>query len=825
MVIAGNRPTFEVCFALALICAAHLTAAATNVTLNAATGPTAADPSFTDVSVIGHGFPSGTILPASVTVTLTPTTPGSGPSGTATPNRVTVLGGSTEGIAFRVPWTIGLTAPTSYQVSIAGSTSTGAQFQSGNTAALTVNAPIAIGTVSPLPAGTVGVSYAQTLTATGGSGQYTWSVSSGALPAGLSLNSATGAIGGLPTTPATASFTILITDSLQGTASAPFSLTINPGPQLQSLSPNSANAGLSLQVSITGVGTHFVQGTTQANFGAGISVGGGPASGQPGPVTVNSPTSATAQISIGASAATGPRTVVVSTGSEQVSLTGGFTTEASIPYITVETASTTPLAPGFSGFADEYLLSAVECWDPKFLAMVQPMKPGFIRFPGGMPSMAFDWQAGFDNLTWINQLEPLLNNSYADSGLTNGQQTTQGKGGACFVGGTCVSDYATFLRTVGANAVIDFNSYTDTNPNSIGLMAAAAQSAGINVTGWELGDAPFVFPDVFATPAAYADAMYNPYFLDLTAADPKAVAAVFYQGPWTWRQGDYQAWDTGMSSYPNPYWTGVTFHMYAISKPKMDTVTEERTLNGVLAHGSTDFFNSYIVPLIGTKLPFFMTEMNTDGFATMAFESYIYNGIFLAEYIARMSTIPQIKGISIEALYFGNEFNQGLIRAVDDYQSYLKTQVQANPNFSTDTSTNPATQFQFYYSVSALAMAVANQAINSSNATWATTLHGGPSVPIDGYDGQPVPAIYAQGYRGTDGTHYVLITNKSGSSVPMAIVAGGGLVESPLTVSYISSPSDTAENTATAQTNVQIVTAGSPNPITVGPYSVTRVQW
>jgi alpha-L-arabinofuranosidase len=88
-----------------------------------------------------------------------------------------------------------------------------------------------------------------------------------------------------------------------------------------------------------------------------------------------------------------------------------------------------------------------------------------------------------------------------------------------------------------------------------------------------------------------------------------------------------------------------------------------------------------------------------------------------------------------------------------------------------------------------------------------------------------VPAVFAQGYQGTDGTSYLLITNKSNSSVQLAIEVDGNVLQSTVTVSYISNASDTAENTATAQNTVQIVTTTSPNPITIGPYSVTRVEW
>lgn len=64
-----------------------------------------------------------------------------------------------------------------------------------------------------------------------------------------------------------------------------------------------------------------------------------------------------------------------------------------------------------------------------------------------------------------------------------------------------------------------------------------------------------------------------------------------------------------------------------------------------------------------------------------------------------MSTIPQVKAVGISALFFPNFFNQGMIRAVDDYQSYLVAQVINNPNYYTNTATNPDTQYQFYYSV------------------------------------------------------------------------------------------------------------------------------
>jgi hypothetical protein len=61
---------------------------------------------------------------------------------------------------------------------------------------LPIVSPLTI-TTAALPSGTVGTSYSQTLTASGGTPGYNWSIVSGSLPAGLTLSGAT--ISGTPT--------------------------------------------------------------------------------------------------------------------------------------------------------------------------------------------------------------------------------------------------------------------------------------------------------------------------------------------------------------------------------------------------------------------------------------------------------------------------------------------------------------------------------------------------------------------------------------------------------------------------------------------------
>jgi len=109
------------------------------------------------------------------------------------------------------------------------------------------------------PDGTVNVPYVSVLQASGGTSPYTWSVTSGTLPAGLSLSGA-GVLSGTPTAAGISTFTVQVKDAANATATLNLTLKIN-----------SASSGGSLTIATS----TLPDGTVQVPYSASIAITGG----------------------------------------------------------------------------------------------------------------------------------------------------------------------------------------------------------------------------------------------------------------------------------------------------------------------------------------------------------------------------------------------------------------------------------------------------------------------------------------------------------------------------------------------------------------------
>lgn len=107
----------------------------------------------------------------------------------------------------------------------------------------TINCPTIAVSPATLPNGTTGVAYSRTCSASGGDNSFTFSVSSGALPTGLSLNSTNGVISGTPTNVGAYVFTITATDTSTCVGANTYGVSIK--------SSSSTNQPLALQIPTT----------------------------------------------------------------------------------------------------------------------------------------------------------------------------------------------------------------------------------------------------------------------------------------------------------------------------------------------------------------------------------------------------------------------------------------------------------------------------------------------------------------------------------------------------------------------------------------------
>ena len=112
-------------------------------------------------------------------------------------------------------------------------------------------------TTQSLPDGKLNVPYSATLAATGGTLPYTWSLDSGSLPAGLTLNSTSGLVSGVPTATAAAmALTFTVTDAASSaqTNSANLTLTIAKGMSITTTSLPNGQVGSAYATTLSATG-------------------------------------------------------------------------------------------------------------------------------------------------------------------------------------------------------------------------------------------------------------------------------------------------------------------------------------------------------------------------------------------------------------------------------------------------------------------------------------------------------------------------------------------------------------------------------------------
>jgi parallel beta-helix repeat protein len=244
---------------------------------------------------------------------------------------------------------------------------TGGNTVSGNSISLTV-------TPAALPSATLNVPINATLNTVGGTGAYTYAVSSGTLPTWLSLNTNTGALTGTPNSTGTFNFTITATDSTSATLTGSdsctlvvngvSSLTVSPS----TLSNATANSLYSVTLGASGGSGSYSFAVTTGTLPSWLSLSGGVLSGTP--TTTGTSASFT----------------ITATDTNNSSLTGTVAYTVTVNAASTLTVSPSTLATATANSAYSATLSATGGSGTYTYAVTSGTLPSWLTLSGGVLS-------------------------------------------------------------------------------------------------------------------------------------------------------------------------------------------------------------------------------------------------------------------------------------------------------------------------------------------------------------------------------------------------------------------------------------------------------
>jgi uncharacterized protein (TIGR03437 family) len=475
------------------------------------------------------------------------------------------------------------------------------------------------------------------------------------------------------------------------------------------------------------------------------------------------------------------------------------------PTVTVNfvTTASSPLNPGFNGF-NSNLNNAVEYYDPNFQQIMATLSPGWLRYPGGTESEAFDWTSGEIVSAWVDALAA---KQYTHDINAGAQSIVAGKGGSSF------GDFAALATKLGgAKIIVSVNAYTDT-PQSAQAFAQFALANHIPVAVWELANEPYTWAGsgAFFTDATdYANKM-KPYRDAIKAADPNAVVSIYFSEA----GHPDKAWDNALAGYSSKYWDAVTYHEYVFPGTLTTFNDLMAAANGNLFSNTTSYVTDYLAPKNKAGMTFQISEVSPSGGQGGPLLGTLYGGIYSAEFALRMSTLPQVKYVAA----FQMISNAG----IDEGHNNLK--VVQNAYQDGTTANTSGLNFGFFVSAQAAGEAVANGALHNSIGVYTTTTTGGPSVTTD--SGASIPAVYAQAYQGGNGKRYVVLTNKGAAAAVAQITQDGAVPSAPMQMTFVTGTDPTLTNAGRVPDNVQIQTqtVTAAGAVTIPPYSVARLEW
>ena len=348
--------------------------------------------------------------------------------------------------------------------------------------------PLAISTTS-VPAATAGSAYPDTvLAASGGQGPYSWSVTSGSLPPGLSLDASSGTLSGTPTTGGTYPFTVGVTDSetIPVTATADFSITVAQATTTTGIGASASSVATGTAVTYTATVTSPVTPTGTVDF----SDAGSPISTcQNVALTASAPYTATCTLTYSAGGSH-PVSADYSGDTSTTSSTStvvDVTVTATVTPLSVSTTSV-PAATAGSAYPDTVLAASGGTGPYSWSVTSGSLPPGLsLDASSGTLSGTPTTGGTYPFTVGVTDSETIPVTATADFSITVAQATTTtgiGASASSVATGTAVTYTATVTSPVTPTGTVDFSDAGSpiSTCQNVALTASAPYTATCTLT-------------------------------------------------------------------------------------------------------------------------------------------------------------------------------------------------------------------------------------------------------------------------------------------------------------------------------------------------------
>ncbi|MEU2673953.1 discoidin domain-containing protein [Streptomyces sp. NPDC007164] len=469
--------------------------------------------------------------------------------------------------------------------------------------------------------------------------------------------------------------------------------------------------------------------------------------------------------------------------------------------VNIDPGTAAPLAPNFGGYNPDFQVVGMNFADPQAASLARELRAGTLRYPSGTDSDYFDLRSGDVRPEWAAQFfgkMTAFDTSQDDAHVIGAKPDLHRLAG-----------FKALLDDVQADTVIIINGFTDT-PESAAAIAGYCLANNIRVAAFELSNEGWLLPTFFMDATDYATRM-KPYYDAIKAVDPAAQVNVMFS------QGEAPAWDQALGAYPDKYWDGISFHMYGGGDRYSTFDDAVKDLNTRLADRTNSYIDSYYLAKGRPDMRVFVSEFNSTpstmtALSTSGIIRTLYNGIFAAEFVTRLSTHPNVDRVMLHGLVqFGTTFTK-------PYLDTMKSVYERGETLDT-----AGFEYGIVRHGSALALAVCLDAINRSSHTL-TTSTSEAVVTVPKYGGT-VPAVHTQAYVGLDGYDSLVITNKSATPHALTLQWGGVPLSGPFDTLFISSDDPRAENTAAVPGSIVMTEGSASGVVAVPAYCVMRVRW